>query len=120
MSPKSWIIMAAAMFAIMTPGRCDVPRNIYGAHLLVDDAGTRGATQLKWARNLVGKYGYVKTLMLGITKDTQGPADGWVDWVNECYKLDLVPVCRLAGVYSDVVDGWVKPEAEKTPGKNTS
>lgn len=87
----------------------DVPRNIYGAHLLVDNTGSRGMANLKWARFLVGKYGYAKTLMADITKDTQGPKPGWVDWVNECYKMDMIPVCRLGGVYNN---GWIKPEAD--------
>lgn len=100
---------AAAAFAIGGPVSCDVPRNIYGAHLLVDNTGPRGIANLKWARYLVGRYGYAKTLMGDITRETRGAKAGWVDWVNECYKMDLIPICRLAGVFSG---GWVKPEAD--------
>lgn len=90
-------------------GSCQLPRNIYGAHLLVDNTGETGTANLKWARFLVGKYGFAKTLMGGIDKTIDGPKPGWIDWVNACYKMDLVPVCRLAGHYRD---GWIKPEAD--------
>ena len=59
---------AAAAFAIGGPVSCDVPRNIYGAHLLVDNTGPRGIANLKWARYLVGRYGYAKTIMGDITR----------------------------------------------------
>jgi len=108
----SFTILVLGSLALAVSGRCEPPRNILGAHLLTANTGQRGVSHLKWARSLVGRYGYVKTLMMGITKDAQGPQPGWVDWVNACYKMDLIPVCRLAGVYSDAIDGWVKPEAE--------
>lgn len=103
-----------AIVIIMLPicGQCEAPRNIYGAHLLTANTGTRGLNHLKWARSLVGKYGYVKTLMMGVTSETQAPSPGWVDWVNQCYKMDMIPVCRLAGVYSNDIDGWVKPQPD--------
>lgn len=103
--------VSAALFG--GPAAADVPRNIYGAHLLVDNTGSRGIANLKWARYLVGKYGYAKTLMADITKDTRGPKSGWVDWVNECYLMDMIPVCRLGGIYRG---GWIKPEADPDGG----
>ena len=44
---------------------------------------------------LVGRWGHA-TLFMGSTP-TQGPAKGWVEYVNACYKLELIPVPRLAG-----------------------
>ncbi len=102
-------VLAVAAVALSIPGAADLPRNIYGAHLLVDNTGPRGTANLKWARYLCGKYGYAKTLMGDITKDTTGAKRGWIDWVNECYKLEMIPICRLAGVYNK---GWTKPQAD--------
>jgi len=55
-----------------------LPNNFYGAHLLVDDGlpGTKGYNHLRWARHLVGRWGYAKTLVMGIDKNTRGPAQG--------------------------------------------
>lgn len=108
---KSFCCACAALAAVLlaAPASCEIPRNIYGAHLLSDNTGTRGMANLKWARYLVGKYGYAKTLMADITCDTRGAKPGWIDWVNECYRMDMIPVCRLAGVHRN---GWIKPQAD--------
>jgi len=87
--------------------------NQYGAHLLVDNLGPRGKANLSWARALVGKEGYVKTLLYGITKDTAGARQGWKDFTAECYRLDLIPVMRLGGV---IKEHWVEPEADADGG----
>ena len=102
-------VVMAVLLATTVSGRCDIPRNIYGAHLLVDHMGERGTANLQWAKYLVGDYGYAKTLMSGVDKSIKGPKPGWVDWVNACYQQKLIPVCRLAGFYKD---GWIKPEAD--------
>lgn len=113
MSSSLAALAIGTLVALAAPTGAELPRNIYGAHLLVDNTGDRGMANLKWARYLVGKYGHAKTLMGGITKSTMAPNPGWVDWVNECYRLEMVPVCRLAGVYKD---GWIKPEADPDGG----
>lgn len=97
----------------------DLPNNIYGAHLLVESGapGTRGHKHLRWARHLVGRWGYAKTLFGEIDKNIAGPKQGWVDYVNACYELELIPFLRLAGWYRG--DGWIKPEAD-SPGDYTS
>ncbi len=89
-----------------------LPHNFYGAHLLVSDgaAGTRGERHLLWARNLVGRWGHAKTLLMGIDAKTTGPARDWVDYVNRCYELELIPFLRLAGHMRD--NRWVKPDAD--------
>lgn len=92
-----------------------MPNNLYGAHLLVDDAlpGTRGYNHLRWARHLVGRWGYAKTLFMGIDSRTRGPASGWVDYVNACYEMEMIPLVRLAGKMKD--GQWVAPEPDR-PG----
>lgn len=99
----------------------DLPHNFYGAHLLVDDGapGTRGFQHLQWARHLVGRWGHAKTLFMNITNDTRGPEPGWVDYVNRCYELELIPFLRLAGVHDGSKGYWLKPEAD-APGDYTS
>ncbi len=90
-----------------------VPKNIYGAHLLVDSLEGSGEAQLLWVKKLVGRRGHVKTLFMNVTADTDGPRPGWVAFLNRCYDEELIPVVRLAGVYRE--GGWVKPEAD-APG----
>ncbi len=89
-----------------------LPNNFYGAHLLVDDGlvGTRGYTQLQWVRHLVGRWGYAKTLFAGIDRHMHEPPRGWIDYVQACYKLELIPVLRLGGHWRE--GGWVAPEPD--------
>ena len=95
------------------------PHNIYGAHLLVNDGqrGSRGDKHLRWARHLVGRWGFAKTLFGGIDKKTKGPAQPWIDYVNRCYELELIPFVRLGGHYKG--NYWLKPEADE-PGDYSS
>ncbi|MEI6914686.1 MAG: carboxypeptidase regulatory-like domain-containing protein, partial [Armatimonadota bacterium] len=83
--------------------------NYFGAHLLHDRLDATGKANLSWARNLIGKGGYCKTLFGGIRKDTKGADQAWVDFVNEIYRLDMIPVVRLAGDYGGQ---WAKPEMD--------
>lgn len=87
--------------------------NFYGAHLLIQGAAGRDLEQLRWARHLVGRWGYAKTLFHPITADTPGPKPGWVEYVTQCHKLELIPVIRLGGPYQE--GRWVKPAAD-APG----
>lgn len=103
------ILISISLLIISTAAYCEIPRNIYGAHLLVDNTGERGIANLKWARNLVGKYGWAKTLMYGINKKTQKAPAGWADWVAKCYEMDMIPICRLGG---ELKDSWQKPEKD--------
>ncbi len=86
-----------------------MPNNFYGAHLLVDDGrpGSRGFHHLRWARYLVGKWGYAKTLFADIDAKTQGPREGWVGYVQSCYDLELIPLVRLGGRMKD--GQWLPP-----------
>ncbi len=89
-----------------------LPNNPYGAHLLVGDGapGTRGHTHLRWARHLVGRWGYAKTFFTDIDHRTQGPQQGWIDYVNSCYRMELIPVIRLGGRWKD--GQWEAPRAD--------
>jgi hypothetical protein len=91
-----------------------LPNNCYGAHLLVTDGqtGTRGDKHLRWARHLVGRWGYAKTLFHGIDAGTRHAADGWIDYVSRCYQLELVPVIRLGGHMQG--GQWVPPKPDKS------
>lgn len=96
-----------------------LPNNFYGAHLLVEDGlpGTKGYTHLQWARHLVGRWGYAKTLVMGIDENTLGPAQRWIDYVERCYALELIPLIRLGG---HIKDGqWVAPQPDR-PGNYRS
>lgn len=104
---------AAAVAVILALGAsASAGGNIFGAHLLVDTLDARGKAQLSWARHLVGKGGYVKTLFGGITRDTQGAPGNWKDFVAECYRQDVIPVIRLAGHHSAEKSYWIKPEKD--------
>ncbi len=102
-----WILLGS--LAIAAPAISEVPKNIYGTHMLVDNTDERGLANLRWTRYLVGRHGYAKTLMADITPSTKGAKPGWIDWVNKCYEMELIPVCRLGGVYQQ---GWIKPQAD--------
>ncbi|MDM8006953.1 MAG: carboxypeptidase regulatory-like domain-containing protein [Phycisphaerae bacterium] len=115
-----WTTAALAAEKAAPPGSSyALPNNFYGAHLLVGDGanGTKGDKHLRWARYLVGRWGYAKTLLADIDKNTRQPPQGWIDYVNKCYQLELIPVLRLGGHYGG--GGWRKPEAD-APGDYTS
>ncbi len=99
----------------------DLPRNYYGAHLLVQDGkpGSYGDRTLRWAKYLVGRWGHAKTMFTGITAKTRGARSGWVDYVNRCYELELVPFIRLAGVYDGGKSYWKRPIPD-APGDYSS
>ena len=96
-----------------------MPNNFYGAHLLVDDGrpGSRGFQHLRWARYLVGRWGYAKTLFADIDAKTQGPREGWVGYVQSCYDLELIPLVRLGGRMKD--GQWLPPTPDE-PGNYKS
>lgn len=90
-------------------------RNVFGAHLLIDQADERGMMQLRWARHLVGRWGHVKTIFGEISNETNGPEPRWREFLAACYQLELVPLVRLAGKHDPVANCWVRP-MEDAPG----
>lgn len=96
-----------------------LPNNYFGAHLLVGDGkpGSRGYRHLRWARHLVGRWGYAKTLFMNVDRQTQRPEPGWVDYINTCYQLELIPLIRLGGRMKN--GQWLPPEPD-APGDYTS
>lgn len=100
----------AIVLALAAPAQCR--ENFFGAHLLVDSLDARGKAQFSWARHLVGKGGYVKTLFGDISRATTGASQSRKDFVAECYRQDLIPVIRLAGHYSGEKSYWIKPEMD--------
>lgn len=107
----------SAQNAVVGSSSYTAPANFYGAHLLVDSGTGKGERHLTWARFLVGRWGYAKTLLMGVDKSSNGPSSGWVHYVRKCYDLELIPVLRLGGHMRG--GGWVKPEAD-APGDYTS
>jgi len=97
-----------------TPTSADKPtvNNPYGVHLLLSDLSAPNLDKyLTWAKNLVGKHGYVKQLFLPVIPQTTGAAPDWKLFVQKCYEYDLIPVVRLC---SSISDGgvWQKPVAD--------
>jgi len=58
---------------------------------------------LDWnlAAELAGPGGYVRLVLPGITRDTQGPDPAWIAAVQAIYDRGLVPVLRLAPPWGD-------------------
>lgn len=87
-----------------------LPHNYFGAHLLVDSATGKAGQHLRWARQLVGRWGHAKTLLAGIENNTRGPTPGWIEYVQRCYDLEMVPVLRLGGKFQN--GQWNQPKAD--------
>jgi len=105
---------ALAVFAHAgQPAAKTPPRNIYGVHLLVSGARGRDLEQLRWARHLVGRWGHAKTLFADISAATNGPRESWKEFVEACYRLEMIPVIRLVGVWHN--KGWREDESDR-PG----
>ncbi len=86
--------------------------NIYCMHTFIHDFDTLEniRKQLDWAKAIVGDNGYVVELFYPITKDTTGPKQSWIDFVNEAYARNLDPIIRFQGTRTG--DTWDKPEPD--------
>ncbi|MBC7265260.1 MAG: DUF11 domain-containing protein [Chloroflexi bacterium] len=91
----------------------------YGIHTFVHDRCERNYIkyQLDKALQLAGPNSYVKQLFYWITPQTTGPQSCWVDFVNEAYNRNLIPIVRLQGTHGGPY--WNKPEPD-APGDYTS
>jgi len=60
-------------------------------------------TALDWdlSAELIGAGGYVRLVLPGITRDTQGADPAWIAAVQAVYARGLVPVIRLAPPWGD-------------------
>lgn len=103
----SWTAAASAQPASRPSSSYDLPNNFYGAHLLVGGGTGRDEAHLRWARHLVGRWGYAKTLFSDIDAGTKGPRKSWVEYVQKCYQLELIPFLRLGGHMRE--GQWVAP-----------
>ncbi|MFH1927072.1 MAG: SMP-30/gluconolactonase/LRE family protein [Chloroflexota bacterium] len=93
--------------------------SFYGMHTFIQDKCKKGYIeyQLDRVRELMGPGAYVKQLFYYITPEMTAPLSCWVDFVNEAYDRDLIPIVRLQGVHGGQY--WVKP-APDSPGDYTS
>lgn len=91
----------------------------YGIHTFVHDRCERNYIkyQLDKSLQLAGPNSYVKQLFYWITPQTTGPQSCWVDFVNEAYNRNLIPIVRLQGTHGGPY--WNKPEPD-APGDYTS
>lgn len=101
--------------AILPRGR---NTSFYGMHTFVQDRWDRTDEQLDRVVELMGRSGsganaYAKQIFYGITRDTQGPLQQWIDFVNRCYDRNLIPVVRLEGPSGNP---WPKPPADSNGG----
>jgi hypothetical protein len=79
--------------------------NPYGIHTLMHDCSA--GLHLDGAKTLIGNGGYVKQIFYGIDTSTTGPSDCAVNFVNEAYSRNLIPIIRLQGHF---VNGmWQAP-----------
>ena len=87
----------------------------YGMHTFVQDRCDRDYIrfQLDRTRELMGPNAFVKQLFYRIDVNTPGPQSCWIDFVNESYDRNLIPVVRLQGSYGG--PNWIKPPAD-SPG----
>ncbi len=81
--------------------------NPYGIHTLMHDC--QPGLHLDGAKTLVGNGGYVKQMFYGLDTATTGPSDCAVNFVNEAYARNLIPILRLQGHFVNGV--WQKPSA---------
>lgn len=110
----AWLVFSGHTLGQTPPpgSAYSLPHNYFGAHLLVSNGkpGTRGDKHLRWARHLVGRWGFAKTLFANIDKNMKVPQEGWTDYIERCYELELIPFIRLGGRWEN--NGWVKPEPD--------
>lgn len=87
--------------------------NFFGIHTMIypmDDMDLH----MDFAENLVGKGGFVKERFEPITPRTQGPASEWVEFLEQCYERELIPVVRIGGELGQ--NGGSRPEADEDGG----
>ncbi len=79
------------------PGPPNPIPNKFGIGLV----GPGSTQQLDLTAELAGPGGHIKLIFPNITRDTQGPEQGWVDAVRGAYDRDLVPVIRMGPPWGD-------------------
>jgi hypothetical protein len=86
-----------------------------GIHLLLDDGRnvwptSLWLTHLRYARDLVGKWGYAAEL---IRSDDLDPIR-WQIFMDECARLHLIPILRLATTFDQTHGWWTSPAADSS------
>ena len=82
-----------------------LPNNYFGINLSLTEGapGTRGRDYLRWARYLVGRWGYVRTVF-HVDTTIRKPTKPWADFVDACYRLELIPVIHIRGQLKPAAD----------------
>ncbi len=71
--------------------------NPYGIHTLMDSCDGIPALHLEGAKTLVGNGGYITQLFYPIDTGTTGPSQCAINFINEAYARNLMPIIRLQG-----------------------
>ncbi len=86
--------------------------NPFGIHTMMDSCSTAPALHLEGAKTLIGSGGYVTQLFYPVITTTTGPSQCAINFVQEAYARNLIPILRLQG--ARVGDIWQAPP----PGPN--
>ena len=96
----------------VTPQPTPTPRapNKLGVHLLLDDGRNRWPPErwpehLQYARDLVGEWGYIVELVRLDDLDSRQ----WQLFFDECARLHLIPLLRLATSFDKDHGWWTAP-----------
>ncbi|GAB4443160.1 MAG: hypothetical protein Kow0031_25340 [Anaerolineae bacterium] len=71
--------------------------NPFGIHTMMDSCDGIPALHLEGAKTLAGSGGYVTQLFYPIDTGTTGPSQCAINFVNEAYARNLIPILRLQG-----------------------
>jgi len=86
--------------------------NLFGIHTMMDSCSTAPALHLEGAKTLIGSGGYVTQLFYPVITTTTGPSQCAINFVQEAYARNLIPILRLEGMR--VGNIWQAPD----PGPN--
>ncbi len=81
--------------------------NPRGIHTMMDSCDGIPALHLEGAKQLTGSGGYVTQLFYPLDSGTTGPSQCAINYVNEIYARNLIPIIRLQGYRVDGV--WQAP-----------
>jgi len=86
--------------------------NPFGIHTMLDSCNGIPALHLEGAKTLVGNGGYITQLFYPVDTQTSGPSQCAINFVQEAYARNLIPILRLQGHRVNGI--WQAP----TPGPN--
>ena len=107
--PSAPPTVAPALPPTRPPSAASKPGKL-GVHLLLEDLRqhwprTLWSEHMRYARDLVGEWGFVIAL---VRLDDLDP-DKWESFFDECRRLHLTPIIRFATTYDDEHRWWTAP-----------